>query len=215
MGTLFWQVNDCWQVASWASIDCFGRWKGLQYGAKRFYEPVLVSAMEEGTTVELHISNEMLTSTEGILRYQLFHVEKGLIQEKEIPCKVRRLHSERIVRLEFEEILKTRQDMREYYLAYSYTTEGNIVGEGTVLFVPAKHFEFRKPAIRCEKVDDCIWKLTTDEFAKFVEVDFGEDILLSDNYFDLVPGQEKYLTTERAVDAAPQCYCLYDSILRA
>lgn len=215
MGTLFWQVNDCWQVASWASIDCFGRWKGLQYGAKRFYEPVLVSAMEEGTTVELHISNEMLTSTEGILRYQLFHVEKGLVQEKEIPCKVRRLHSERIVRLEFEEILKTRQDMREYYLAYSYTTEGNIVGEGTVLFVPAKHFEFRKPAIRCEKVDDCIWKLTTDEFAKFVEVDFGEDILLSDNYFDLVPGQEKYLTTERAVDAAPQCYCLYDSILRA
>jgi len=43
-GTLYWQLNDCWPVASWASLDYFGRWKALHYAARRFYAPVLLSA---------------------------------------------------------------------------------------------------------------------------------------------------------------------------
>jgi beta-mannosidase len=43
-GALYWQLNDCWPVASWASLDYFGRWKALHYAARRFYAPVLLSA---------------------------------------------------------------------------------------------------------------------------------------------------------------------------
>jgi beta-mannosidase len=45
-GALYWQLNDCWPVASWASLDYFGRWKALHYAARRFYAPVLLSAEE-------------------------------------------------------------------------------------------------------------------------------------------------------------------------
>ncbi len=45
-GTLYWQLNDCWPVASWASLDYFGRWKALHYAARRFYAPVLLTAEE-------------------------------------------------------------------------------------------------------------------------------------------------------------------------
>ena len=38
MGSLYWQLNDCWPVASWASIDYYGRWKALHYYARRFYD---------------------------------------------------------------------------------------------------------------------------------------------------------------------------------
>lgn len=215
MGSLFWQINDCWPVASWASIDSFGRWKGLQYGAKRFYEPVLVSACEEGTTVDLYVSNETLVATEGAVKWKLFHVKKGLVKEGEVGCRVSRLRTERIIHLEFGDILKTRQDMREYYLAYAYESEGKVIGEGAVLFVQAKHFELQNPQIHCEKIGPCTWKVQAEQFAKFVELDFGEDILLSDNYFDLIPGQEKVVTLEREpekdADREPAVYSLYDS----
>ena len=224
MGTLFWQLNDCWPVASWASVDCFGRWKGLQYGAKRFYEPVLVSACEEGKNVDLYISNETLESVCGVLKWKLFHVKKGLIKEDAISCHVRRLYTHKAVHLEFDSELKTRQDEREYYLYYSFESEEKKIGEGTVLFTKAKHFEFIQPQIKCEKLDERSWKLSSDQFAKFVEVDLGADVLLSDNYFDLVPGEIKFITVEETIrteennsaDSAkeekiPQIYTLYDS----
>lgn len=48
MGAIYWQLNDCWPVASWASIDYFGRWKALHYYAKRFFAPLMISCAEEG-----------------------------------------------------------------------------------------------------------------------------------------------------------------------
>ncbi len=49
-GTLYWQLNDCWPVASWSSIDYYGRWKALHYAARRFYDPILLSIQDEGRT---------------------------------------------------------------------------------------------------------------------------------------------------------------------
>lgn len=211
MGTLFWQVNDCWQVASWASIDCFGRWKGLQYGAKRFFEPVLASACEKGTVVDLFVSNEQLKAVDGTLRWQLFHKDRGLVKEDAIDCHVRRLHTEQIVHLDFGDVIVNRHDAREHYLAYSFEQGNKVTGEGTVMFVQPKHFTFQKPEIKCEKLDSRTWKLTTDHFAKFVEVNFGQDRILSDNYFDLIPGREKIITLEEDAAKAPEVYSLYDS----
>lgn len=79
------------------------------------------------------------------------------------------------------------------------------------IFVQPKHFSFQKPEIQWEKLDNRTWKFTTDKFAKFVEVDFGPDRILSDNYFDLIPGREKIITLEEEVEESPVVYSLYDS----
>jgi beta-mannosidase len=211
MGALFWQVNDCWPVASWASIDYFGRWKALHYGAKRFFEPILVSACEEGNIVELHVTNETLIETTGNLEWKLCHADQGVIKEESIACKIDRLHSDCITRLDFSDILGTKEDKRSYYLVYSYQSEGKALGLGTVMFTPAKHFNFRKPHILCQKIDDRKYQLIADQFCKFVEVKFDDDVILSDNYFDLVPGMEKIIETEEAVAGEPKIYSLFDS----
>ena len=79
------------------------------------------------------------------------------------------------------------------------------------MFTSAKHFNFRKPVILCEKIHDRKYRLTADQFCKFVEVRFNEDVILSDNYFDLVPGVEKIIETEETVLGEPEIYSLYDS----
>lgn len=212
MGVLFWQINDCWPVASWSSIDYFGRWKALQYGAKRFFEPVLVSACEEGVSVEIFLTNETRERTEGTVKWKLFHVRDGLVKEKEIFCSVQSFCAEKIAAPNFGDVIKTRQDKREYYLHYSYESKGKTVGEGTVLFAPAKHFHFEKPEITCEQTGKQEWKVSSDVFAKFVELDFGENVILSDNYFDLIPEQEKYITAEKETEVIPQIYSLYNAM---
>lgn len=211
MGALYWQINDCWQVASWASIDCFGRWKALHYGAKRFYEPVLVSACEEGSRVELHISNETLVRAEGTLAWSLRHVDKGIIMEESVECLVERLHSSCCMKLDFTSQLQTEEDRRKYYLTYSFSTKEKMVGSGTVIFKPAKHFEFQKPEIQVVKLGEASYSLKSETFCKFVELRFEEDLILSDNFFDLVPGEEKIITADRDVDEMPGVFSLYDS----
>jgi beta-mannosidase len=62
MGAVYWQLNDDWPVASWASIDYFGRWKALHYMAKNFFAPVAGSISRTENTIEAHIQNERMAA---------------------------------------------------------------------------------------------------------------------------------------------------------
>ena len=53
-GSLYWQLDDCWPVASWSSIDYYGRWKALQYFARKFFAPVLVSPVIDKGVVSMY-----------------------------------------------------------------------------------------------------------------------------------------------------------------
>ena len=65
MGAIYWQMNDDWPVASWSSIDYYGRWKALHYKARRFYAPVLLSLHENENEKIVNISNETLKTFTG------------------------------------------------------------------------------------------------------------------------------------------------------
>jgi len=71
MGALYWQINDTWPVASWASIDYFGRWKALHYMSKRFFAPVLVSGLEKPAEgiAEIHVSSDHVKAGSATLHW--------------------------------------------------------------------------------------------------------------------------------------------------
>ncbi len=71
MGALFWQLNDCWPVASWSSIDYFGRWKALQYYARRFYADLLISPFAHDGTVDVFVVSDKVHATSGDVRMRL------------------------------------------------------------------------------------------------------------------------------------------------
>ena len=74
MGSIYWQLNDCWPVASWASIDYYGRWKALHYGAKRFYARFMATACEKeelSTEIDYYIHNESFEERKAVLRVRL------------------------------------------------------------------------------------------------------------------------------------------------
>ncbi len=188
MGSLYWQLNDCWPVASWSSIDYYGRWKALHYFAKRFYDPVLLSALDEGCTVQLHLTNDLLTQVSGKVHWKLVHRWDGLIQEEVRDLTAAPLSVTKDKLLDFSGVIEEREE-REYYFEYTFILDGKQKSHDVLLFTPLKHFEFGKPTISTKIVEEeshYVIYLTTDTMTKYVELELQDaDVIFSDNYFDI------------------------------
>jgi beta-mannosidase len=201
MGAIYWQLNDIWPVASWASIDYHGRWKALHYAAKRFFAPVLLSCLEQGettsrktvvqqpspvsVTASLNVSNERLTPFDGVVRWSLRGPDSLIMQEGEENVRVPAMESRWIDTLDFGDA-----DYLRSHLWYELVKDGETVSSGSVLFTAPKHYAFEDPALTCSADGDTI-TVTAKAYARFVEIYGGEgDLLLSDNFFDMEKGEK-------------------------
>ncbi|MFV0503975.1 MAG: glycosyl hydrolase 2 galactose-binding domain-containing protein [Lachnospirales bacterium] len=194
MGAIYWQLNDIWPVASWASIDYFGRWKALHYYAKRFFSPILISCNEVGeTTTRPHVvlePSEIEMSAELVIQNETQKLSKGIVQwelRNNKGCVVEQGESN--IEIEPFSVLKLeKQDFSKYdclttYFSYKYT-DGEIISKGTALFTAPKHFKFEKPNVTLSVVGDII-KVKADTFVKNIHIYSDEDMILEDNFFDV------------------------------
>jgi beta-mannosidase len=197
MGAIYWQLNDCWPVASWSSIDYFGRWKALHYVAKKFFAPVLTSACEEGTKVSLHVSNETMGSVSGKLTWKLIDTQSEILEQGGMNVVIDAFSSKECECLDFSDKLDTEQKRRNVYLEYAFSQTTGEVTSGTVLFVKSKHFAFSDPKISFnvqEESDTFELDVLSETFARFVELNLKDaDAIFSDNYFDLSGGTPKHI----------------------
>lgn len=70
MGTLYWQLNDCWPVTSWSSVDYFNNWKAAHYMVKRSYRETIISFNKADSTIEVYCINDALKNKNGTLKIQ-------------------------------------------------------------------------------------------------------------------------------------------------
>ena len=202
MGAIYWQLNDIWPVASWSSIDYYGRWKALHYYAKRFFAPVMISCEETGETTNriavvtepspietsgrIAVANETRKDVNGIVRWQLRDAGARILLEGEQEICVPALSSLWMEKLDFPGT-----DFLENYLSFSFETEEGVVSSGTVLFTAPKHFHFRDPKLSWERKGNRLC-ISAESYAKSVEISSPDcDLLLSDNYFDLNGGSRE------------------------
>ena len=203
MGAVIWQLNDCWPVASWAGIDYFGRWKALQYYAKRFFAPVLVSCHEEGLlnqegtsvnteridpkkTARLNVSNETMAPFTGKVSWALRRPNASVIEEGSFDVDAPALTAVWLPEQDF-----TRYGPYDCYYSYRLTDgAGRVVGEGSVLFCAPKHFRFEDPRLTAKIEGDEI-VVTAGAYARSVELRCGADVVLEDNFFDMNAGERR------------------------
>ena len=213
MGTLYWQLNDIWPVASWASIDYYGRWKALHYVAKRFFEPIMISCEETGETMtrsnvnaelsvydyetkaKLCVHNDTLNEVVGKVRWALRDANGSILKSDETQVFVPAMSVTHLDELDF-----CKTDIQTTYISYELEIDNEVVSSGTALFTAPKHFQFRDPHLRCEIDGDSI-TVYADVYAKYVEIDSPDcDFRLSDNYFDMNAGQK----TVKILEGSPQ-----------
>lgn len=201
MGAIYWQLNDCWPVASWASIDWYGRWKALHYYAKRFFAPVLLSAHEEDSKVSLHLTNETMEPVEGNVVWKLRNNGCDILQEGKYDFDIEPLSAKLCSEHDFEDILGNKVTCRETYFEYFLYINGEYVSSGTSLFAKPKHFNFIEPEV-CVLVkdneDSIKLEVTSKAYAKGIELDLKDmDCIFSDNYFDLSHGNKRVIQVKK------------------
>lgn len=211
MGAIYWQLNDIWPVASWASIDYFGRWKALHYFAKRFFAPVMLSCLETGEmtkrpscvaqpqpirkSARLSVANETLQPVSGVARWALRDPLSGILQSGEYRVTVDALSSLWLDEMDFSSC-----DELSNYLSYEFVQDNKPVSSGTSLFCMPKHFNFQNPGLTVTR-DGNTLSITASAYAKSVELYAdGEDFVVSDNFFDMNAGT----VTVSIVEGDPQ-----------
>lgn len=216
MGSLYWQINDNWPVASWASIDYYGRWKALHYMAKNFYAPVAGSIVRHENVMEAYLQNESLKEVSATATLSLKTMDLKVLDRKEFKVTAGSLTSVKIGEQDYTLILKeARKDSVFAEIAITY--EDGTTQIETEMFEPYKHLQLPTANIttKVEEINDSyVITLQADAFANFVELDFEEaDGIFNDNYFALTGEPKKVIlkkeditngTFENAEEAAAQ-----------
>ena len=209
MGTLYWQLNDIWPVASWSSIDYYGRLKALHYYAKRFFSPVLLSCTEIGekttrpyvimepwyfdyeTKATLSITNDTLDAVEGKVVATLRNSRSEILATETYPVRV-----EPFSVLHLDEVDFGKTDVRNNYYSFELVVGDEVVSAGTVLFTAPKHFDFVDPELEVRLEGDEI-VVKSSAYAKSVEIYSPDsDFVLSDNFFDMNAGEKRVKVIE-------------------
>jgi beta-mannosidase len=201
-GTLYWQLNDCWPVVSWASIDYFGRWKALHYAARRFYAPILLSARDEGARVGLHVTSDLASPVRCRLRWRLETLDGRRITEGTRRTVAPPSADKVVAKLDFSRRVNEESRRNLALVCELFSGAGRRISECVVFFTPDKHLDLADPSLSASvRPSGRRWAVTVKarSMARFVEVKFrGVDSAWSDNFFDLPAGRSRTVTTPRA-----------------
>ena len=203
MGSLYWQLNDCWPVASWSSLDYFLRWKALHYYAKRFYRPIFPSVKEGTDEVEFWITNDLTTQSEVQLDWKILDSEGKILKNETYDAIVSPCYSLKVGTVDVSDINNEKSKMRNNIIFYKLRDkqkENEIIHYGFRLFDSPKHFKISDPELSftCERSsdDNNNFNLTIGckGIALYVFIDSDDfDFIASDNFFSMEPNESRVI----------------------
>ena len=207
MGTIYWQLNDCWPGPSWSSIDSLYRWKALHYLAKRFYAPLMISGLEDPAagTVEVSITSDLLEAQDGVIRWRLSSTEGDILASGELNASIAPNQNTRVTTLDLRDAIQA-QGVRNLLVWLELSVNGEAVSDNLVLFARPKHLALVEPNIQftVQTSGDKTYQveLTAEHPALWMWLSTADgNCKFSDNFCNLLPGVAKVIevTTQNAL----------------
>lgn len=206
-GALYWQLNDCWPVNSWAGMDYLGDYKALHYAARRFNEPVSVSVQDSKKDIKLFVINDRIDTFSGILKYKVIEFGGKVLKKAEQEVSVPGTSSECTATLTVKELL-TGTHRRRAFLYVELIRDGAVLSSRVTLFGPEKKLQLPKCSYGLSaQIADSVAHVTikSDLFARSVFL-YSPCAIgnFSDNFVDILPGGSVTITVPVREGTTPE-----------
>ena len=190
MGTLFWQHNDCWPVASWASRDYYGRWKAQHYYTRKVYDDILISPVVEGDDLKVYAVSDRLENTSGRLQLQVCQFDGTVVHHWDKSVGISGNDSRVCFSAPLAKLLEG-ADRGTVYVRVDYTDKSGRVYHNNYYLGKQKNMNYPKVDLQTEvRSIEGGYEVTvsTDKFARAVCLSVADnESVYSDNYFDVQP----------------------------
>lgn len=203
-GTLLWQINDCWPVASWSTRDYYGRWKAAHYMMHDAMADVLVSPiMKEDKTLSVYVVNDRLSPVSGQLTVEVWTSEKKVKSEK-LKIKVAANSAADVWKKPAAQLLsEAGVTANEAIIHAELHLNGSSYANNYILVYP-KDLKLQPSHVQAKVAGASLGsqplsyniQLKTDRYARgiFLSLDGDDDHHFSENYFDLLPDETRTVT---------------------
>jgi beta-mannosidase len=216
MGALYWQLNDCWPVVSWASVDYYGRWKALHHRARKFFAPVLISVHENENEKIINISNETLKTFEGKICAAVKNNRMETLASWETAVSVGELSSlDTVLPKALSDLLDGAPS--ELFLEYTLEKDGVILERDGKIYARPCDYRFEDPALKAsvrEENGAYYLDIEASRYAKNVMIEFeNADVEPDENFFDITDGKASVLLfgeKEAIFSETPKLLSVYD-----
>jgi len=189
MGALYWQLNDCWQVASWASLEYDGQWKACHYMAKEFFKPILLSIEETETEAHIHITNDTIDDFKGAIEYSVWNTEGDILFEEQISAQAKPLSNTFVKTVDMTSYLKENNKYKVFIVARLLDVDDI---EKTAFFAPAKYMELEKANVTIKAENNALI-IETNKPIFYAQVYVPDThVRFNHNFFPMMPNK-KYI----------------------
>lgn len=194
MGSLYWQLNDCWPVASWSGIDYYGNWKALHYYVKKAFNNVLVSPVTDSLqNTEIYIISDKSKDIKATLLVNIISFNGDTIFSENTDLTIPANTSQSYFHNNFTKLLSEFNNRDCFLNTRLISDENRVISENNLYFLPVKDLHLPIPEITYnikEEKNGYVISLTTKLLAKNVFISIlNTDCIYSDNYFDILPGE--------------------------
>ncbi len=190
MGTLYWQLNDCWPVTSWAGLDYYGRWKALHYHVKRAYSPIMVRAIEKDGDIFVFALNDHPSGQEVEMKIEVMDFDGKPVVQKEESLEFPPQSNQMIF-----SIPSHGKDSKNVVFIARLFRNGEELSNSFLYFVPDKEMQLKDPGVTFEISEDTSGIMISVHAGKLARQVFlearGLEGRFSDNFFDMAAGETR------------------------
>jgi beta-mannosidase len=191
MGSLYWQLNDCWPSISWSSIDFYQRKKALHYQLKNSYAPQLLVVNLVNDSFEVQLISDDLNARSGTLQLMLWSTNGQILDQQLLGVNIP-ANSNTKYRFALNPNLNW-QEKNQWVLQANLLEQYDIIATQSFLFVSPKVLQLPEPKIEIEILPNNQISLLSRHLVKDVYIHFNNPAIeVSHNYFDLLPYQKVF-----------------------